>query len=410
MDQYVTCESVTEGHPDKVCDQVSDGILDEYLKQDPNARVAVETMVSGNTMMIAGEVTSSARVDAAATARKIIREIGYTDPVLGFDCDSCMILTNLSTQSPDIAMGVGQYGKPEGTIGAGDQGMMFGYACDETENYMPLAYDLANRIVRKLAEVRKTGVLPWLRPDGKSQVTIRYGPDGEPSEASCIIVSAQHDETVSLPVIRREIREKVIRPAVGERWLTKATRVYINPTGRFVLGGPAGDTGLTGRKIMVDTYGGVGRHGGGAFSGKDPTKVDRSASYMARYAAKNLVAAGLARKCEVELDYAIGVPEPVSVSADLFGTQTIPQEEIERLLGEVFSFSVANLLEQLDLKRPQYRKLAAYGHFGREDGDFRWERLDKVPVLREQAVSGLRNFLSHTRTENNEKRKGRLLR
>lgn len=400
MDHYVTCESVTEGHPDKICDQVSDGILDEYLKQDPNSRVAVETMVSGNTMVIAGQVTSSARVDVAAAARKIIREIGYTDPALGFDCDSCMILTNLSAQSPDIALGVNPREKSSvRSVGAGDQGMMFGYACDETENFMPLAYDLADRIVRKLAEVRKTNEIPWLRPDGKSQVTMRYAPDGMPLAASCIVVSAQHDASVSPEELQREITDQVIRPAVGTKWLNGDTAVYINPTGRFVLGGPAGDTGLTGRKIMVDTYGGVGRHGGGAFSGKDPTKVDRSASYMARYAAKNLVAAGLAKKCEIELDYAIGIPEPVSVSVNLFGTQTIPQEEIERLIREVFSFSVSDILEQLDLRRPQYRKLAAYGHFGREDGNFRWECLDKVPILREKAVHHLKTFLSETGTK-----------
>lgn len=379
MAHSITCESVTEGHPDKVCDQVSDGILDEYLKQDTNAKVAIETMVSGNTMVIAGEVTSVAAVDVTAAARKIVREIGYSDPKLGFDSDSCLILTNLSAQSPDIAMGVSCEGI---AVGAGDQGIMIGYACDETSNYMPLAYELANRITKRLSEVRKTHELPWLRPDGKSQVTMCYAPDGTPSYASCIIVSAQHDEEVAIETVRAEVLDRVVRRAVDPKWIRGGTRVLINPTGRFVIGGPAGDTGLTGRKIIVDTYGGVCRHGGGAFSGKDPTKVDRSASYMARYVAKNLVASGLARKCEVELAYAIGVPEPVSISVDCFGTQTVPADQIDRLVRKNFAFSVSDILSRLKLRRPQYRNLAAYGHFGREDGDYCWEHLDKVSRLK----------------------------
>lgn len=377
--RYVTCESVTEGHPDKVCDQVSDGILDEYLKQDRNAKVAVETMVSGNTMMIAGEMTSTARVDVTATARKIIRDIGYTEPEMGFDCDTCLILTNISSQSPDIALGVD---REENVVGAGDQGMMIGYACDETSNYMPLPYDLANHITRRLSEIRKAHLFPWLRPDGKSQVTMCYDSDGKPLYASCIILSAQHGEEVSIETVRKKLMDQVIRRAIDSKWIRQETRVYINPTGRFVVGGPAGDTGLTGRKIIADTYGGVCRHGGGAFSGKDPTKVDRSASYMARYVAKNVVASGLAHKCEVELDYAIGLPEPVSVSVDCFGTQIIPEEEINHLVQKNFSFSVLDIMNQLKLRRPQYRGLAAYGHFGREDGDYCWECLDKVPQLK----------------------------
>ncbi|TQI66673.1 methionine adenosyltransferase [Clostridium sp. KNHs216] len=390
MDEYlVTSESVTEGHPDKICDQISDGILDAYLAKDPESRVALETMISPGTVMIAGEVTSKAKVDVPGVAREIVKKIGYTRPCTGFDCQNAVILTNITSQSPDIARGVdasrtADCGKK--VFGAGDQGMMFGYACDETEHYMPVTIDLAHRLVMKLAQVRKDGTVPWLYPDGKSQVTMKYSAEGEPLCLTGIVVSAQHEADVDHETVYNTILHKVIRSEVDPKWMNSETKIYINQTGRFVIGGPAADVGLTGRKIMVDTYGGVGKHGGGAFSGKDPTKVDRSAAYMARYAAKNIVAAKLARRCEVALAYAIGMADPVAVTINTFGTERIKKKYIDSAVRETFSFSVADILEQLKLRKPQFLKTAAYGHFGREDQDFQWEKLDKVQLLQEKAI------------------------
>ena len=389
-DFFVTSESVTEGHPDKICDQISDGILDAYLSADPYARVAVETMVTQNIIVIAGEISSKAKIDVPDVAREVIKNIGYTNEALGFDYRSSLILTNIHTQSPDIAQGVDRSKTSadfsQKIFGAGDQGMMFGYASNETENYMPLTFDLANKIVMRLAKVRKDGSIPWLYPDGKSQVTMKYGPDGRPRYITGIVVSAQHAADVSYDVIYETILNQVVRYAVDPEWISNKTKFYINPTGRFVIGGPAGDTGVTGRKIMVDTYGGVVKHGGGAFSGKDPTKVDRSAAYMARYVAKNIVAAKLAKKCEIELTYAIGMADPLAVTIDTFQTERIPLDCIHTIVQEVFSFSVADILEQLHLRRPQFLKTAAYGHFGREDQGFQWEKLDKVQELQEKAI------------------------
>ncbi|WP_444641512.1 methionine adenosyltransferase [Caproiciproducens sp. R1] len=390
MDEYlVTSESVTEGHPDKICDQISDGILDAYLAEDPESRVALETMISPGTVMVAGEVTSKAKVDVTGVAREIVKKIGYTRPCTGFDCQNAVILTNITSQSPDIARGVdasrtADCGKK--VFGAGDQGMMFGYACDETEHYMPMTIDLAHRLVMKLAQVRKDGTVPWLYPDGKSQVTMKYSAEGEPLCLTGIVVSAQHEADVDHETVYNTILHKVIRSEVDPKWMNSETKIYINQTGRFVIGGPAADVGLTGRKIMVDTYGGVGKHGGGAFSGKDPTKVDRSAAYMARYAAKNIVAAKLARRCEVALAYAIGMADPVAVTINTFGTERIKKKYIDSAVRETFSFSVADILEQLKLRKPQFLKTAAYGHFGREDQDFQWEKLDKVQLLQEKAI------------------------
>lgn len=380
---FVTSESVTEGHPDKMCDQISDGILDAYLSCDQDARVAVETMVSKNTIMIAGEVTSKAKVDVAGVAREIVKNIGYTDISMGFDYQTCFILTNINTQSPDIAKGVDLSKK---VFGAGDQGMMYGYASDETDNFMPLTIDLANKITMRLAEVRKDNIVPWLCPDGKSQVTMKYNSNGEPLFITSILVAAQHHADVSPDTLYQTILHKVILSVIDSRWLNENTKIYINQTGRFVVGGPMADTGVTGRKIMVDTYGGVGKHGGGAFSGKDPTKVDRSAAYMARYVAKNIVAAKLAKKCEVELAYAIGMADPLAITINSFGTEQISLESIYSVVNEVFSFSVADILEQLHLKKPQFLKTAAYGHFGRENQNFQWEKLDQVSTIREAAI------------------------
>lgn len=383
---FVTSESVTEGHPDKVCDQISDGILDEYLKQDPLSRVAVEAMVSKNTLMLAGEVTSKAMVDVTETARRIIRQIGYTEHEKGFDADTCLIFTNIHNQSPDISMGVTkQAGKEKQAIGGGDQGIMYGYACDETESFMPLSCSLANRLSMRLTAVRKDGNAGFLYPDGKTQVTLRYGEDGRPVSIQSIVVSAQHGESISHPLLEAFIRCKVIEPIIDERLMTPETKIYVNPTGRFVVGGPAGDTGLTGRKIMVDTYGTIGKHGGGAFSGKDPTKVDRSAAYMARYAAKNIVAAGLAKRCEVSVAYVIGQIEPEAVTINTFGTGKIADSQIERMIQDVFAFDVAGIISQLKLRRPQYLKSAAYGHFGRADQGFKWEETDKAWLLGQMA-------------------------
>ena len=409
MKTFKTAESVCAGHPDKLCDFIADSILDACLYKDKSSRVACEVMAAKHRIIVAGEISCSKHVDIRYEVRRALQKLGYNPYAF-------LIYVFVHKQSRDIAGGVDMSMEARNgdtscyaNLGAGDQGTVYGYATNETNEYIPLPLLLSHNICKRLDTVRKDNLIRGIKPDGKAQVTVEYA-DGRPRRVKTIVVSVQHDKNKAPDVLKSEIIAEVLHPVFQKFPFDTDTEILINPSGRFVEGGPDADTGLTGRKLMVDTYGGVGRHGGGAFSGKDPTKVDRSASYMARYAAKNLVAAGLARKCEVELDYAIGVPEPVSVSTDLFGTQTIPQEEVERLLREVFSFSVVDLLEQLDLKRPQYRKLAAYGHFGREDGNFRWERLDKVPVLRDQAVSGLRAFLSHTRTENNEKRKGRLLR
>lgn len=383
---FITSESVTEGHPDKVCDQISDGILDEYLKQDPRSRVAVEAMASKDTLMLAGEVTSKGHVDVVKTAREIIREIGYTEHGKGFDADTCLILTNIHNQSPDISMGVtkDQDGEKE-VIGGGDQGIMYGYASDETKSLMPLPCSLANQLTMRLAYVRKKGNAGFLYPDGKSQVTFRYGPDGEPLSIHSIVVSTQHSEEIPHSVLEAFVRCVVIDPVIDSKWITPDTRIHVNPTGRFVIGGPAGDTGLTGRKIMVDTYGTVGKHGGGAFSGKDPTKVDRSAAYMARYVAKNIVAAELAGKCEVSVAYVIGQAEPEAVAVNTFGTGRIPDSHIEQLVQDVFSFGVADIIKTLELRKPQYRKTAAYGHFGRIDQGFRWEETDQAWLLKQMA-------------------------
>ena len=384
MQEYlVTAESVTEGHPDKLCDQISDGILDAYLAQDPMSRVAIETMASKDTLFIAGEVTSKATVDVVATARKVAKQIGYVSAESGLDSDNCLVLTNIHTQSPDIAMGVGQ---AQGVIGAGDQGMMYGYACNENEGYMPLPHYLATKLCLKLTEMRKSGKLSWLYPDGKSQVTMKYTADHKPIGITSIIVSAHHKPGMDMDCIRKEIAEHVIKPVIDSRWLCAETKIHINPTGSFSVGGPAADTGLTGRKLMVDTYGGIGKHGGGAFSGKDPTKVDRSAAYMARYMAKNIVAAQLADRCEVALAFAIGRPEPEALSINTFGTEKISLEVLHKIVKEEFSCSVRDILEQLELRRPQYLKSAAYGHFGRAEQGFHWELTDRVPNLLARAV------------------------
>ena len=369
-----TSESVTEGHPDKVCDQISDAILDEVLRQDPAGRVACETLVATGLVVLAGEITTTGFVNFNDVARRTIREIGYTESGLGFDAESCGVISAVGSQSPDIAMGVD-------TGGAGDQGMMFGFACRETAQLMPLPIMLAHALTRRLADVRRSGVLDWLRPDGKSQVTVEY--DGaRPVRVEAIVVSTQHSPDVSHAEIREAVIETIVKPVVPARYLDAATRYHVNPTGKFVIGGPHGDSGLTGRKIIVDTYGGYGRHGGGAFSGKDPTKVDRSACYMARYIAKNLVAAGLAERVEVQLAYAIGVRDPVSVRVDAFGTSTIPEERIERMVREAFPLTPDGIIQALDLRRPIYRKTASYGHFGREEPGFTWERVDRASELR----------------------------
>lgn len=383
---YVSSESVTEGHPDKVCDQIADGILDAYLEKDPKARVAIEVMASRNTVMLAGEVTSAAAVDAAAKAREVIRKIGYVKKRTGFDADSCMILTNIHKQSPDISMGVTKSGQGEKEVlGGGDQGIMYGYATDETDCLMPLSCYLANRLSEQLPHVRKSQKADFLYPDGKTQVTMKYNEAGVPLSIHSIVVSAQHSEEISHEILEAFIRCTVIDPVVDPAWITADTRIHVNPTGRFVIGGPAGDTGVTGRKLMVDSYGTVGKQGGGAFSGKDPTKVDRSAAYMARYVAKNVVAAGLAKRCEVSLAFVIGQTEPEAVTINTFGTGTIPDSHIEEIAKNIFAFGVADIIAELDLRRPQYLKTAAYGHFGRTNQGFRWEDTDKAWILRQLA-------------------------
>jgi S-adenosylmethionine synthetase len=370
-----TSESVTEGHPDKISDQISDAVLDAILTQDPTGRVACETLVTTGLVVVAGEITTSAIIDFSRVARETIREIGYTRAKYGFDCDTCSVLSAVGTQSPDIAMGVD-------TGGAGDQGLMFGFACNETPELMPMPIQLAHRLTKRLSEERKSGSLPYLRPDGKSQVTVEYR-DGRPFRVETVVISSQHDEKVSNEQLRAEILEKVIEATVSPELLDENTKYHINPTGRFVTGGPQGDAGLTGRKIIVDTYGGYAPHGGGAFSGKDPTKVDRSAAYMARYAAKNVVAAGLAEKCLVQLAYAIGVADPVSVLVDTGGTGRLKESEIADLIRKHFRLTPQGIIEDLRLRRPIYKNTAAYGHFGREGEGFTWEATDKAEVLRE---------------------------
>ena len=379
-----TSESVTEGHPDKICDNISDAFLDEYLRQDPNSRVAVETMVTTDYVVVSGEVTSKAEFDKKAQeelVRKTIREIGYDNKDLMFDGDSCKVDLKLHSQSPDISQGVtAAEGKEQG---AGDQGLMFGYASNETEELMPMPILLAHKLIQKLSQVRRDGTLPWVRPDGKSQVSVRYE-DNKPTKIETVVISTQHAPEVSQEEISREIIDKVIRPVLGNLW-NDEVKTHINPTGKFVIGGPHGDAGLTGRKIIVDTYGGFGRHGGGAFSGKDPSKVDRSACYMCRYIAKNLVAAGLADRCEVQLAYAIGVAEPVSLYVNTFGTNKIPESKIEDLVKKNFDMKPSGIISQLDLKRPIYKKTAAYGHFGRNEPEFTWEKTDKSETLKQSA-------------------------
>ena len=390
MRTLFTSESVTEGHPDKICDQISDGILDALLAIDPNSRCACETTAEPGAVHIMGEITTAATVNYIEIARQIIREIGYTKPEYGFDADTCEISCSLHTQSADIAQGVDMALEAKEAIdtdglGAGDQGMMFGFACDETPERMPLPITLAHRITRRLAAVRKNGELSYLRPDGKAQVTVEYE-NGKPVRVNTVVLSTQHDEDADPLTLRQDMIERVIKPCIPAEMLDDETKYYINPTGRFVLGGPAADTGLTGRKIIVDTYGGYARHGGGAFSGKDPSKVDRSACYAARYVAKNLVAAGLADECEVALAYAIGVAQPVSVQVSTFGTGKLPEDELGRLVRKHFDLSPDGIIRMLDLRRPIYRQTAAYGHFGRTDIDLPWEHTDKAELLRQDAA------------------------
>jgi len=379
-----TSESVTEGHPDKICDQISDAFLDEFLRQDPDSRVAIETMVTTDFVAVSGEVTSKANFDKKAQenlVRKIIREIGYDNKDLMFDTESCEVTLRLHSQSPDISQGVTATNEKE--QGAGDQGLMFGYASNETKELMPMPILLAHKLTQKLAEVRKNKILPWIRPDGKSQVSIRYE-NNKPTKIETIVISTQHAPEISQEEISKQVIDNVIKPVLGNLWSEKI-KIHINPTGKFVIGGPHGDTGVTGRKIIVDTYGGYGRHGGGAFSGKDPSKVDRSACYMCRYIAKNIVAAGLAERCEVQLAYAIGVAEPVSLYVNTFGSNKIPEEDIEELVRKNFNMKPSGIISQLNLKRPIYRKTASYGHFGRNEPEFSWEKTDKVDVLKKAA-------------------------
>jgi S-adenosylmethionine synthetase len=372
-----TSESVTEGHPDKIADQISDAVLDEVMRQDPKGRVACETLVTTGLVVVSGEITTTAHVDYDELIRNTVQQVGYDDALFGFDSTTCAVMCTIKRQSPDIAMGVD-------TGGAGDQGLMFGYACNETEELMPMPIQLAHRLTQRLSEVRKSKKVDFLRPDGKSQVTVEYR-DGKPFRVDCVVISTQHSDTVPNEDLRHAVMEYVIKPIIPAHMLDAKTKFHINPTGRFVIGGPMGDAGLTGRKIIVDTYGGYSRHGGGAFSGKDPSKVDRSACYMARYIAKNIVAAGLATRAEVQLAYAIGVAEPVSVMVDTFGTGTIPEEKITQLIRENFSLTPKSIIEALDLRKPIYKQTAAYGHFGRTGPGFTWERTDRADALRKAA-------------------------
>ncbi len=384
-----TSESVTEGHPDKVCDQISDAVLDDILAHDPEAHVACESFTTTGMIVVMGEITTKHYTDIPAIARRTVERIGYTDPSYGFDYRSCAVMTAIDEQSPDIAMGVNQSFEAQNgdadaadLVGAGDQGMMFGYACDETQELMPAPISMAHRLSRKLAEARKSGELGWLRPDGKSQVTVEYDEEGRGVRCPAIVVSTQHDPDIALKDLREAVVETIIKPVIPAKYIDGDTKFYVNPTGRFVVGGPVGDTGLTGRKIIVDTYGGMAGHGGGCFSGKDPTKVDRSAAYMARYVAKNVVAAGLARRCQIEVAYAIGVAHPVSVMVDTHGTGRISDEKIAAIVNECFDLRPASIISYLDLRRPIYEQTAAYGHFGRTDVDLTWERTDMAEKLK----------------------------
>lgn len=392
MKKFFTSESVTEGHPDKICDQISDAILDAMLEQDPQSRVACETAVTTGLVMVIGEISTEVYVDFQKTVRETIREIGYDRAKYGFDCDTCAVINAIDEQSADIALGVDKSKESkEGSVsdlqlGAGDQGMMFGFACDETPELMPLPISLAHKLAMRLTEVRKNGTLSYLRPDGKTQVTVEYS-DDKPVRIDTVLISSQHSEAVDMEQMKLDLKKHVIDEVLKGEWIDENTKYLVNPTGRFVIGGPHGDSGVTGRKIIVDTYGGYARHGGGAFSGKDPTKVDRSASYAARWVAKNIVAAGLAKKCEIQLAYAIGVAEPVSILVETFGTETVAVEKLEEAVRRVFDLRPKAIIEQLDLRKPIFKKTAAYGHFGREDQGFRWEETDKVEELKKAVQS-----------------------
>ena len=387
MNEYTlfTSESVSEGHPDKIADQISDAILDAMLAKDPDSRVAVETLIKTGIVLVAGEVRTNSWVDIEDLVREVVKDIGYTSSEMGFDGDSCAVLNAIGKQSADIAMGVDEGEEKE--QGAGDQGLMFGYASNETESLMPAPIHYAHKLVEQQAKVRKNGVLPWLRPDAKSQLTFRYGADGRPAGIDAVVLSTQHSPEIELEPLREAVMKHIIEPVLPEAWLSEDTQFHINPTGNFVIGGPVGDCGLTGRKIIVDTYGGMARHGGGAFSGKDPSKVDRSAAYAGRYVAKNIVAAGLAERCEIQVSYAIGVSEPTSISINTFGTGKVSDATITQLVRDHFDLKAGGLVAMLDLKRPIYRATAAYGHFGRDNPDFTWEKTDKADALR--AAAGL---------------------